>query len=171
MSEPFKLLETYSFALIIYWCLYLFLRPRIDRGRKYTALFLGHTLIGLFLALAIPFYISSYTTINRTIILAVIFAMSISLTLHHLSVLRDKQEWRGIFAPRDIKVPKLHGVLSHVLYGASFSIYGLLMFWDLATRTNIPIEKVVLYSSATSMQLGGIFCIYLGTRMFTRKRK
>lgn len=164
-DNPFFLLFVYIIVSVTYWLLYLLIRPRIDRGRKYYYAFLGHALVGLFLVAFVPAYINAYTKIDRLLISLVIFLMGISLFLHHFSVMRDKQEWTGILVRRGVKVSRLHGSLSHLVFGVTFTFYGLLIYSHLRPVTTLPIENLALFFATLSITLGGLFCTYIGYRM------
>ncbi len=171
MSRLFVFLGLYLLGAIVYWSSYVLIRPHIHKSQHHAILFTANLFLGLFLVSFLPFYLNKVGLINTPLVILLAFVMGIAAILHHVFILKDVQPWRGIITPMNIKVPVVHGAISHLSFSISYAVYGLILYASFFEKAVLFQEKLTLFLFVAFIEIVAIITAFDGIRMcYIRKQ-
>lgn len=165
MTKLFLFLSLYFFLAMVYWFSYPVLRKHMTRNHDHKFLFLSNMALGILLVTILPTYLYISGVFQSTFVLVIAGLMGASSLLHHLSILHHLQKWEGIVTPPRLRVPLVHGAVSHILFSVSYFVYGILLLTSYLSLTTIFSERLVLLLFVTYIEAVAIIVGYDGLRM------
>lgn len=137
----------------------------MKKNHEHKYLFILNMVLGIFLVTVLPVYLYVTGIIRNNLVLIVAFSMGVSSLLHHLSILHHLQPWRGVITPPRLRVPLVHGAISHLLFSISYIIYGFLLLFSYLSLTSLITEKLVLILFVVYIELVAVIVGFDGLRM------
>lgn len=171
MTNLSVFLALYFILSITYWFSYIILRPHVTKKKKHWILFVCHMLLGMSLIMFLPLYLYKSGDIDNKLVLVLALCMGLSSLLHHGSILIDAQPWRGIITPKGIKIPAIHGAVSHLLFSISYMIYGVVFLAAYINKISTTNEILLLLGFIAFNELAGIIVFFDGVRMWSSRWK
>ncbi len=164
MTRPFIFLLSYLLISILHLSLYFIFRPRIQRPR-YRKLFIGSVSLRFVIVTVLPFWFAQIEHIINTLLDFVIVGMGTAVTLHAIFLLRDRQEWKGLFFPKGHRIPVIHGAISHLGFSIFFTIYTFILIFYFNRQVSAGGDAIVLAITFIYMLSVAAVCLISGLRM------
>lgn len=161
MSSQFIYLLIYYLAAGLYWTTYLLFRPKVQ-SNFFRIIMLINTIHGIIILGIVPLIYLKINNIFSPITLFICFTMVTMGVIHHISLIKDRIGWKGLFPPIGFKIPFFHGAFTHIIFSLSFAGYGMLLFQHFNPYSVLLGEKMLLFIVVMSMEIIGVIAFLNG---------
>lgn len=156
ISPIFLALLVYVIFSFLFYIMYFYIRPRINKGEIFRKLFLINMFYGIFMVFIIPYTGLKYYGIDNFGLNISLVIMAFGIIIHHLSLLEMKINNKKIF------IQEIHGPISHILVYIPFVVAGMFGAISFSPRIQTNFDLIIFLIWFVETEILGVIGILVG---------